>query len=163
VIRKVEAIIGTTGYRHQLDRARRFLDRVQNKPDWASWNEVEFQDMMWAFFQNCWHVKDWLKNDKAVSDAVSAAAIDLAHNQSPKLRLCQQLCNGMKHLGPRQSEASHHHIEASIASGWGVTNMDCIIDDGSGNLISGMELAQECIAEWERILQSQGLATARLS
>jgi hypothetical protein len=41
--------------------------------------------------------------------------------------------------------------------------IDCIIADGYGKLISGKQLARDCIAEWERILQSQGLATARSS
>jgi hypothetical protein len=45
----------------------------------------------------------------------------------------------------------------------GHLEIDCILDDGAGNPISGKQLAHECIAEWERILASEGLATARLS
>ena len=47
------------GYRDQLDRARRFLDRIEQ----LAANDVEFQDMVWAFFQNGWHIKDWVRND----------------------------------------------------------------------------------------------------
>jgi hypothetical protein len=165
--RKVQSISGATGYRHQLDRARRFLDRVERPSgdddlDPSNINDVDFQDMMWAFFQNCWHVKDWIKNDLLVPKATKDAAIDLAEQQSPDLKMCQQLCNGTKHLGPRPG-ASHDHIDTTIVPEQGRFEIDCMINDGQGNLISGKELARRYIAEWERILRSQGLATARLS
>jgi hypothetical protein len=41
--------------------------------------------------------------------------------------------------------------------------MDCVIDDGKGNQISGKQLARECLAEWQRILQSEGLPIDRVS
>lgn len=162
MVRNVQSVNGATGYRHQLDRARRFLARVQMATDdWADLDDVEFQDMMWAFFQNCWHVKDWLKHDPSVSQAVKNAAIDLAH-QSLHLKMCQQLCNGTKHLDTRPG-ASHHHVNTTIIPGAGIRELDCIVDDGTGRLISGKQLAKDCIAEWERILSSQGLATSRQS
>ncbi len=159
--------MGNAGYRHQLDRARRFLDRVvqANDVDWSEMDDVGFQDMMWSFFQHCWHVKDWVKYDPLASSAQKAAVSRMAH-RSTTLRICRDLCNGTKHLKLKEpssgSGASHQHIELDIAPGWGVAQMDCIIDDGHGHPISGKQLARDCIAEWERILQSQGLATARL-
>jgi hypothetical protein len=41
--------------------------------------------------------------------------------------------------------------------------MDCLIDNGSGKLVSGRLLVHQCIAEWVHILESQGLATDRRS
>jgi hypothetical protein len=160
--RQIQSVGGVVGYRNQLDRARRFLDRVQmTTDDWADMDDVEFQDMMWAFFQNCWHVKDWLRNDPLVSQVVKDAATQLAH-QSQHLKMCQELCNGTKHLGARPG-ASHHHINTTIIPGAGIREMDCIVDDGGGKLISGKQLASDCIAEWERILGSHGLPITRRS
>ena len=55
---------GYTGYRDQLDRAHRMLDRVEtaaSQQDWATeFNDLEFQDDMWNLFQACWHIKDWV-------------------------------------------------------------------------------------------------------
>lgn len=150
------------GYRNQLDRARRFLDRARMTPDdWPDMDDVEFQDMMSAFFQDCWHVKDWLKNDPSVSQVAKEAVIQLAH-QSQYLRMCQELCNGTKRLGARPG-ANHQHINTTIIPGAGIREVDCIVDDGSGKFISGKQLASDCIAEWERILISLGLAVARQS
>ena len=160
-------MMGNGGYRHQLDRARRFLERVlAGFEGLEDLNDVEFQDMMWSFFQHCWHVKDWLHHDPLALTAQKTAALALAH-QSSALMICRDLCNGTKHLNLRHPSsgvgASHQYMDLDIDTGLGRYEVDCIIDDGRGTLISGKRLAQDCIAEWELILQSQGLATARPS
>jgi hypothetical protein len=161
-MRKIETVAGNAGYRHQLDRVRRFLDHVEGPQA----NDVEFQDMMWAFFQNCWHLKDWVKNDPLASEANKASVIRKAHD-SELLKICRDLCNATKHLGPHQSPsagtgAAHHHIDITITPGESST-MDCMVEDGHGNLISGKQLARDCVAAWERILRSEQLNTSRRS
>lgn len=162
--RMVQTVAGTTGYRHQLDRARRFLDRIQVPLASA----VEFQDFMWAVFQNCWHIKDWVANDPLASQQQRDAVIAKAH-QSPALLICRDLCNGTKHLrvdrpSCRPVGARHSHVNTTITPGTGMpSEMDCMVDDGAGQIISGKQLARDCLAEWERILQSEQLATQRLS
>jgi hypothetical protein len=158
----IQTVSGNVGYRHQLDRVRRFLDRV----DGPQANDVEFQDMMWAFFQNCWHLKDWVENDALASEAQKTAVIDHAH-ASALLGICRELCNGTKHLGLGRKPSSgtgaaHDHVAISIVPGESST-IDCIVQDGFGNPISGKQLARDCVAEWERILQCEGLNTTRRS
>jgi hypothetical protein len=157
---KVKTWAGFVGYRHQLDRARRFLIRV----DGPHASDVDFQDMMWAFFQNCWHIRDWVEHDPllarrtAVRDAVLAAAL-----KSRNLRRCAKLCNGTKHLNPRRN-ARHSHVNTTIVPGSNQPReLDCLIRLSRGKLVSGKQLAHDCLAEWERILKAQGLAVARLS
>lgn len=160
MVRKVETRSGHIGYRHQLDRARRFLERMKA----SNSDATESQDMFWAFFQNCWHIKDWLKRDPLASDEQKNTAIARAH-ESPTLRLCQELCNGTKHLLELGATTDHmaYTMHARPPGAPDIPNeIDCIIDDGKGNQLSGRRLAEDCIAEWERILQSQGLATTRL-
>jgi hypothetical protein len=167
VVSRIQTRAGNVGYRHQLDRARRFLDRVQRGYEGLEdLDDVEFQDMMWSFFQHCWHVKDWMRHDPLASDAQKEAVIKLAH-QSGALMICRDLCNGTKHLNLSHPSsgagASHQYVDMDIDTGMGRYELDCIIDDGHGKQMSGKQLARECIAEWERILQSQGLATTRSS
>jgi len=163
MVRKVQSVSGATGYRHQLDRARRFLDLVQlDYQGLEDIDEVEFQDMMWSFFQHCWHIKDWVLHDPLASNAQKNAVIDMAH-QSGALMICRDLCNGTKHLRLNNpgsgAGASHQHVDMNIVPGQGRFEIDCIIDDDHGNRISGKRLARDCIAEWERILKSEGFAT----
>jgi len=160
-MRKIQTVAGNAGYRHQLDRVRRFLDRVEGPHA----NDVEFQDMMWAFFQNCWHLKDWMDRDP-LAEAQKKSVIQKAHD-SDVLKICRDLCNGTKHLGLDRkpssgADAAHHHIDITITPGESAA-MDGMVEDGRENLISGKQLARDCIAEWERILQSEGLNTIRRS
>ena len=159
---------GYTGYRDQLDRARRLLDRVDawaSDMDWGTeFNEHDFQDDMWSYFQACWHVKDWVRHDPLVPPAVKAA-IKAQAESNPLLLMCHDICNGTKHLElttPRGGGARYESTE-SIHEGGFVVRVDCWIDDGTGKLVSGKELARKCVAEWEQILQGHGLATARRS
>jgi hypothetical protein len=161
-MRKIETVAGNIGYRHQLDRVRRFLDRVEGPHA----SDVEFQDMMWAFFQNCWHLKDWVRNDPLASEAQKKSIIDQAH-ASALLGISRDLCNGTKHLKLDRKPSSgagaaHHHVSITITPGES-SSMDCMVEDGHGNLISGKQFAHDSVREWERILQSQGLNTTRLS
>jgi hypothetical protein len=162
MVTHVRSKFGEAGYRHQLDRARRFLERVQDlsHAEWSTANEVEFQDLMESFFLHCWHVKDWVRHDPCVTSNQKMAVDDLAR-QSAVLMACRDLCNGTKRLGAR-SGAKQKPIEADYVLGFTVA-MDCVIEGAQGQENSGIELAQLCIGEWERILESQGLATARMS
>ena len=51
---------------------------------------------MLAFFMNCYHLKDWIKND--ISDTSLNAAVEDYINQNACLKLCADICNGAKHL-----------------------------------------------------------------
>lgn len=154
---------GHIGYRDQLDRARRFLARMEQSVedmDDDAMTDVDFQDMVWAFFQNCWHVKDWVQHDPLVNPLDKESVIKSAH-ASLALTVCQQLCNGTKHLGARPG-ASHDHIDTTVVPG-GPIIRDCLIDNGAGVLVSGRILAHQCVTEWERILNTHGLMTTRMS
>ena len=139
------------GYREQLDRVRRCLERIEGRHR----SDVEFKDITWSFFQHCWHLSDWLQHDGLVSEA-QKQAVKAKVYASAMLAMCRDLCNGGRQAALK-----------SLAPGTGAPRlpgtMDCLVHDGFGNLISGKKLARDCLAEWLRILESQGLATARLT
>ena len=159
----VQTRAGHIGYRHQLDRVRRFLARVEG----GHASDVDFQDMIWSFFQHCWHLKDWVEHDPLASPTQKSAVKRAVHN-SPLLLICRDMCNGTKHLkldNPSSGTgAQHNHVDMKITPGSDhPAELDCLIDDGMGRLISGKQLARDCVAEWERILTATGLNTARMS
>lgn len=156
--RHIQTISGTGGYRDQLARARRFLDRVLRQPvEWDEWDDVAFQDFMWAFFQNCWHLKDWIAKDP-VMPAATKEALKIAIRASPILPIARDMANGTKHfkLDSANIRAQHHHVDTTIIPGVS-TQMDLLVEMGDGSLRSGLDVAKECIAEWESILKSAGL------
>lgn len=60
-------------------------------------------DALFHFFQDAYHLKDWLIHDDAVS--IPRQDIEAAITSSSDLALCADLCNGTKHrkLNPRMA------------------------------------------------------------
>jgi len=152
--------VPVTSYRDQLDRAKRFRERMR-----AASTAIDFQDYTWAFFQCCWHVKDWVLNDPDVPEQ-KATSIVASAEASPLLRICHDLCSGTKHLRldrPQSgSGAAHDHVAYVMHlmppdHPDKPNEIDFKIIDGIGNLKSAHLLADDCLAEWERILQANGV------
>jgi hypothetical protein len=117
---RIQTRAGHAAYRDQLDRARRFLDRMERPVDSMDddgMTDVDFQDMVWAFFQNCWHVKDWLDNDESVSRATRSHIVKLAR-ASVTLKVCEQLCNGTKHTSVKSERSGEpkRRLQVTITS-----------------------------------------------
>src|SRR5215475_9222486 len=85
------------GYREQLDRVRRFLALMEGRHR----NDVEFKDIMWSFFQHCWHLLDWLQHDRLASEAQKQAVKARVYT-STLLAMCRDLCNGTRHAVLKQ-------------------------------------------------------------
>ncbi len=114
---------------------------------------------MWSFFQNCWHLKDWVKNDVSVLPAVRAT-LETDLTSSPDLMICADLANGTKHLEfktPRVG-AKHTRKNFRLVVG-GDSSVEYIIDRGDGTQSDAVQLARNCLAAWEQLLRKYGLAT----
>jgi hypothetical protein len=142
-------------YCHQLARVRRFLTRVEAK---ENRDGDAYQDDVWAFFQNCWHLKDWVKHDTELSRAARKRDVRRAE-KSVKLGVCHDIANGTKHmeLARPQAGASHANRNYFLVVG-GQNYIDCQIKFGDGARRSAREVAHECLEEWERILTEVGLS-----
>jgi hypothetical protein len=83
-------------WQEQLERARRYQVRLNTVVSMQEHKDVFLGlDDAYAFFQNCYHLKDWLKNDHAFP---KAAQVEGYVTSTPALALCADIANGMKHL-----------------------------------------------------------------
>jgi len=89
---------------------------TQNQDDAAQ------HDFTRAFFQNCWRLTDWIRDEASIAPAVKRA-IQSAVQSSAALMLCSKLANGTKSL-----------------------------DIGNGATHDDVELARQCVLAWEEIL-----------
>jgi hypothetical protein len=142
-------------YKEQLERIRRFLGRIElyDRP------YDEYEDDIWSFFQNCWHLKDWLKNDDELT-VLQRDSVESRVAASPNLMVCADLANARKHLkltSPRVG-ANHSHKNFLIVIG-GPSKVEYFINMGTGAKVEGLQLAHACLAEWEQILNDMGLKT----
>jgi hypothetical protein len=147
-------------YREQLERVRRWYDRfaaiTRGRPhDVVSENYI---DDVYAFFLNCYHLKDWIRNDSSLPSTVQDDC-EIWINNSRSLRICADLCNSHKHLvlakKPRSNEMpvfGEAHFGMSIGPGLpAAINLRFDVDTTSGRE-DAFELATDCLAAWKGFL-----------
>jgi len=109
------------------------------------------EDEIYAFFLNCYHLKDWIKNDPS-----SGELKDLVEdyiNKSFALSICADLCNGLKHFkrDPKRvrKNAKFGPITQRILDANSLTiAITSTIETDSG-IFDANEIASQCIVEWE--------------
>jgi hypothetical protein len=152
-------------YREQYERVRRwylrFKDIDKGRPhDTDSENYV---DEIYAFFLNCYHLKDWIRHDPAVPEQVRNK-VESHINANTSLRLCADICNSLKHLRldrtPRSVENPTFGKKCfAVGLGPGLPTtiaLKYVIDTNSGPL-DAFTLATECVTDWDRFLSANGL------
>src|SRR5262245_44176756 len=143
--------------RQQWERVRRYYARfkaINDGTEHAAASSDYYIDDIYAFFQNCYHLKDWIKNDKTAPQAKKDDVEDHI-NAHPCLRLCADICNGLKHLvltKPLRSgaEPAMKGRQFGLWLGGEVHNVSVkqTIEHG-GTEKDAFTLAGECMKAWE--------------
>jgi len=152
-----------TKYTEQLGRVKRYFARFKQINDGMVHDQSSdhYSDDVYAFFQNCYHLKDWIKNDAACS---AWSDVENYINSNPDLRICADLCNGQKHLvltrprSPENPSFAGENITLKIADGFGVKesidiSMKFKIATTSGDM-DAFQLAERCVAAWEQYIRA---------
>ena len=142
-----------TGWRAQYDRLKRSYTRVTG-PHTSS---VMYDDDLHHFMQDCWHLKDWIKNDPTIDIGSSIEEQVLAYKS---LRIAADLANGSKHL------KRHKHQEGAYVTSTYVTvhlgqvrpvDVDYVITLADGTYTSAQVLVREATTDWDTLLRKLGL------
>jgi hypothetical protein len=152
-----------TGYREQYDRVQRWLKRIEA----SHHDSATYLDFMWAFYQNCWALKDWISNDNALDSSIRET-VENEVKTYKNLMICADLANRSKHLvldrRPRVG-AEVESISVSISTGWPSTDAAPIIIHqykvvgNSGELGDGLAIARDAVAEWAELLNQWKLSS----
>ena len=155
----------------QFARVERALARVRSN---RGRELPEYEDDVWSFFQNAWHLKDWIKNDPELSqkdrDAVEGDVGGLE-----VLRICADLANRSKHLRLEHKRldaniskrSTHIHAGAvhlslssgsSVVPGYAELIFTIVADDGRE--FGVIETAEQAVAEWRELLNRYGVPVA---
>jgi hypothetical protein len=147
-------------YLEQLERVRRFFARLSNE----NRDAVEYDDDLWSFFQHCWHFKDWLKNDPAVSEQIKGLVEGDAEGKL-ELMICADLANRSKHavLSNIREDAEITSRGTTVFIGgtkespgtFSVSEHTITLSNGSTH--RARDVAQQAIRDWEELLKSYGL------
>ncbi len=86
-------------YAEQFDRVNRLyvrFERLNSGMDLDRFTEDGVDDI-YSFFQNCYHLKDWLRDDPKYTTH-SNSEIEAHVTNNAHLCICADVCNGLKHL-----------------------------------------------------------------
>ena len=151
-----------TDYVQQLHRVRRFGERIraQNR------ERVSYEDDLWSFFQNCWHLKDWLKNDPSIPTGIRSC-VENDVKAFEALMICADLANRSKHLllsnARRDANVAGREIVVVVTEcvGGGSSSnsqtWDYVVTLGDGTTRKALNVADSAIRAWETLLQKHGL------
>lgn len=144
-------------YLKQFKRVKRWYQRfvIINQGRQHDFPSDYYQDEVYAFFLNCYHLKDWIKNDKSVGAA--AAKVEEFINNNKELSVCADICNGIKHLrltstrsgqdprwGPQKFNVQLGGPETTISVKYSI--------DTSSGPVDAFELATRCLQAWENFI-----------
>lgn len=145
------------GWQGQYRRARRWLERflaVAN--EWDSHTLDDQIDFALAFFQNAYHLRDYLLREGAVSQK----SLDDLMEQTRDLRIARDLTNGSKHrLVTKPSVDASPWIHRSLNFG-GTPRLTLKADPELLDLVS---VACACLAAWDGFLRAEGLDSNSVS
>jgi hypothetical protein len=113
-------------------------------------------DEIHAFFLNCYHLKDWIKHDGTVPVS-RQQQVEALINSSRGLKLCADICNGLKHLRLTTSRSGENPVfgrkQFAVTLGTEPTTISLKyeVDTDSGPT-DAFEIATECVQAWDRFV-----------
>jgi hypothetical protein len=146
-------------YLEQWERVNRWYSRFRmiNAGRMHDQSSENYQDDVYAFFLNCYHLKDWIKNDPSVGAA--AGKVEAFVASSVELKLCGDICNSIKHLVLRVTKSGGaprfgpRHFKLDLGSGPPAIAVSYEIQTATGP-VDAFELATKCIRAWESFIES---------
>jgi hypothetical protein len=128
-------------------------------------NRERVRDIFFAFAQTCYHMVDWLENDptKPISrrDAKQYVA------ESDALSFCDDICQGAKHARLQERDVETSVTESMVTdhklyTSTGETRsqqraVQKLYLEWQGGSVLALGFADQCIAEWDRLLAQHRL------
>jgi len=151
-------------YLQQYERMTRFLKRLENQ----NRDQQDYVDDMWSFFQHCFHLKDWIKNDPQISPDIGSK-IEEKINASQTLKIIADLANRSKHfrLDKKREDANLTGVGVTIEvpvlsispekkeanSESSKSKYHITIKTANSHTFDGLQLAKDAVKEWDRIFE----------
>jgi hypothetical protein len=157
-----------TASEEQFARVERALEGVRSN---RNRRLVEYEDNVWNFFQNAWHLKDWVRNDSAIDQRYRDVVEDDV-STIEALQICADLANRSKHLQLTRkrldadvSKRNTHIYAGTALLSWdgkqtnipGYGELIFIISAEDGREFDLIHIAEQVVNEWRRLLAKYGV------
>lgn len=132
------------GWLGQYERMLRWHERLVTAFNAGS---PDIEDFSYAFFQNCYHLRDWMRH----SGGASPQDLDALFSGSLELQLCRDLCNGTKHLKLTSASvdamfSTAREYSPPAPTGW----RPIVLADTTKHDLLG--LASKCVDAWRTFI-----------
>jgi len=155
-------------YIKQLEKVKRYLNRIDPKIGYHG-VQIDYEDNLWSFFQNAWHLKDYIKNE----DSIIQFPIEKIVESYSSLKICADIANRTKHLKLyRQNRVDAKHVSTDVKVVVPINIQDIlnnknkpypiikaegsyynyIIQESNGTKHKAVELANQIVKDWEEII-----------
>jgi hypothetical protein len=146
---------------------QKFVRTFDNRPAYGDYQV----DWVFDCAVTAWHLVDWVASEKGIDLKTLQAALK---GRCPELAVCEQVCNGAKHLVLRDPSLQPFDVTADV-QGTGAQKgiarnvsangpkVDCVltpeifITDRSGKSWEAIDLFHKVLRFWETELSSLGL------
>ncbi|GAA3123306.1 hypothetical protein [Nonomuraea salmonea] len=172
------------GWRDQYNRMLRSRARLAEAAGPSSIGSDEARDRLYHFFQDAFHLRDWLRYSDDPTITAKAAALWGAGSHikaTPVLALCHDICIGVKHFRvdrPATGDAATTISSQSVTLNVAVLSAQAYIDSGKaergapaelttaihvweissdGQVYDAVQLADDVIAAWNGWLRANGM------
>ena len=140
------------GWQGQYERMLRWHRRVTTD---ASPDDLDF---LLAFFESCFHLRDWL----LAAGAADQQSLGALFKSSAELRVCRDLANGFKHhsVSKPSVDARFSVVREYVPQNWPSAHA---YPNGKWMVLAGghqfdlRELAGRCVSTWQAFLASKDL------
>jgi len=152
-------------YLEQFKRIERWYKELKKghlgSPKSCFDNDIYYEDLLYAFFQNCFHLQDWLINSNVITKEEGRIFIE-SHKD---MKICRDLCNASKHLVFNETASIDRNIRAEVKQvslsmdlGTGKSRISNVyIIRADGGVYHAFDVATRCLGLWKKILENKGL------
>ena len=148
-----------------MQRALSKLEQVGND------YEIDIDDVH-AFFETCWHLKDWIRNDDALPQSTRDVIVREAE-KTESLNFCADLANRSKHfkLKHERKGATLLHIESVSTANAKTGEVQSRVPvgfaiaskHGTPKPYTVVGFARRAVQDWTALLRKHGLSSSRAS
>lgn len=151
----------------QLDRVERCLERIHASKK-QRLDVTEQEDALWTFFQQCYHLADWIRSDPEVAGSVDPAELERMVVESHALSLVGRLARREKGIDLERSRRESELVSAQSAislrevlgrgdappeDDW---DWKVVVPDGPDRW--ARDVARDAVADWGWIVSELGLS-----
>jgi hypothetical protein len=145
------------GWQTQFKTLERWHQRVMDAK-----SKDDLTDFLFAFFQNCYHFREWLE----LASDIPKADLDALFLANPELGICRDICNVTKHFSLSRQPSQKFEVSfvqeycpsgnPYFKDGWfgGDAKLLVVTDDKNYDV---RELAHQCLEIWKEFLTKRGL------